>query len=50
VESLEQKRIGSNKVLDDAGIRLGCVVSDIDGVSARAMVEALIKGGSTPEQ
>jgi len=39
-----------HKVLDDAGIRLGCVVSDIDGVSARAMVEALIRGGSTPEQ
>ncbi len=39
-----------HKVLDDAGIRLGCVVSDIDGVSARAMVEAIIEGGSTPEQ
>ena len=39
-----------HRVLDDAGIRLGCVVSDIDGVSARAMVEAIIKGGSTPEQ
>lgn len=39
-----------HKVLDDAGIRLGCVVSDIDGISARAMVEALIRGGSTPEQ
>ena len=39
-----------HKVLDDAGIRLGCVVSDIDGVSARAMVEALIQGGSTPEE
>jgi transposase len=39
-----------HKILDDAGIRLGCVVSDIDGVSARAMVEALIKGGYTPEQ
>ena len=39
-----------HKVLDDAGIRLGCVVTDIDGVSARAMVEALIEGGSTPEQ
>lgn len=39
-----------HKVLDDAGIRLGCVVSDIDGVSARAMVESLIQGGSTPEQ
>jgi len=39
-----------HKILDDAGIRLGCVVTDIDGVSARAMVEALIDGGSTPEQ
>lgn len=39
-----------HKVLDDAGIRLGCVVTDIDGVSARAMVEALIRGGSTPAQ
>jgi len=39
-----------HKVLDDAGIRLGCVVSDIDGVSARSMVEALIEGGFTPEQ
>jgi transposase len=39
-----------HKILDDAGIRLGCVVTDIDGVSARAMVEALIDGGLTPEQ
>ncbi len=39
-----------HKILDDAGIRLGCVVTDIDGVSARAMVEALIEGGSTPAQ
>jgi transposase len=46
--SAEKNRL--HKVLDDAGIRLGCVVTDIDGVSARAMVEALIDGGSTPEQ
>jgi len=46
--SAEKNRL--HKVLDDAGIRLGCVVSDIDGVSARVMVEALIDGGSTPEQ
>jgi transposase len=30
-----------HKTLDDAGIKLGSVVSDIDGVSARAMVAAL---------
>jgi transposase len=39
-----------HKVLDDAGIRLGCVVTDIDGVSARQMIEALIEGSMTPEQ
>jgi transposase len=39
-----------HKVLDDCGIRLGCVVSDIDGVSGRAMVKALIQGEQTPEQ
>jgi transposase len=35
-----------HKVLDDGGIKLGGVVSDIDGVSARAMVSALIAGQS----
>ena len=34
------------KMLDDAGIKLGAVVSDIHGVSARAMVRGLIKGQS----
>ncbi len=33
-----------HKVLDDAGIRLGGVVSDIHGVSAQAMIEGLIAG------
>ncbi len=33
-----------HKTLDDAGIKLGSVVSDINGVSARAMVAALIQG------
>jgi len=33
-----------HKILDDGGIKLGGVVSDIDGVSARAMVSALIAG------
>jgi len=31
-----------HKLLDNAGIKLGGVVSDIDGVSARTMVEGLI--------
>ena len=33
-----------HKVLDDAGVRLGSVVSDINGVSAKAMIQGLIDG------
>lgn len=33
-----------HKVLDDGGVKLGAVVSDINGVSARAMVAGLIEG------
>jgi transposase len=33
-----------HKVLDDAGIKLGSVVSDINGVSATAIVDGLIDG------
>jgi transposase len=33
-----------HKILDDGGVKLGGVVSDINGVSARAMVSALIEG------
>jgi transposase len=39
-----------HKVLDDCGIRLGAVVSDIDGVSAREMVRALLDGSSSPKE
>lgn len=38
-----------HKVLDDAGIRLGGVVSDIDGVSARRLIEGLIEGKAVEE-
>ena len=43
----EKNRLG--KVLSDAGVRLGVVVSDLHGKSARAMIAALI-AGATPEQ
>jgi hypothetical protein len=33
-----------HKVLTDGGIRLGVVVSDLHGQSARAMVKAIIVG------
>lgn len=35
-----------HKILDDGGIKLGGVVSDINGVSARAMVAGLLAGSS----
>ena len=36
------------KLLEDAGIKLSAVVSDIVGVSGRAMLESLIAGNSDP--
>ena len=39
-----------HKVLDSCGIRLGCVVSSIDGVSATRIIEALIEGSESPDE
>jgi transposase len=38
-----------HKLLDDAGIKLGGVVADIDGVCASKMLEGLIAGGKPDE-
>jgi transposase len=38
-----------HKLLTDAGIRLGVVVSDLHGQSARSMVKGIIAGKSVPE-
>jgi transposase len=35
-----------HKILDDTGIRLGAVVSDINGVSAQVIIDGLIRGES----
>lgn len=45
--SAETNRL--HKVLDDSGIRLGGVVSDINGVSAQEMISGLIAGKSPQE-
>ena len=45
--SLAAEKNRLHKVLDDAGIRLGGVVSDLHGVSAQAMISGLI-AGQTP--
>lgn len=47
VMASEKNRL--HKLLDDAGLRLGCVVSDIDGVSARQIIAALSQGEASPE-
>ena len=38
-----------HKVLEDAGIKLASVASDVLGVSGRAMIEALVAGTRDPE-
>jgi transposase len=38
-----------HKVLEDTGIKLDCVATDILGVSGRAMLEALCRGTTDPE-
>ena len=38
------------KMLEDASIKFGSVISDVGGVSGRAMIEALIAGESDPER
>ena len=44
----EKNRI--HKILDDCGVKLGSVVSDINGVASRQIINALIEGKRTPEQ
>ena len=38
-----------HKVLEDAGVKLACVATDVLGVSGRAMLDALIAGTRDPE-
>lgn len=38
-----------HKVLEDAGVKLACVASDVLGMSGRAMLEALVSGTRDPE-
>uniref|UniRef100_A0ABX1PRA9 IS110 family transposase n=2 Tax=Aromatoleum anaerobium TaxID=182180 RepID=A0ABX1PRA9_9RHOO len=49
VGQLASEKNRLHKVLTDGGIRLGVVVSDLHGQSARAMVKAIIEGHSPNE-
>jgi transposase len=39
-----------HKTLDDCGIKIGCVITNMGGVTATSIIEALIEGKMTPEQ
>lgn len=47
VAAAEKNRLG--KCLDGAGIKLSSVLSDIDGVTARKLIDALCEGTCTPD-
>lgn len=47
VSQLAAEKNRLHKVLTDGGIRLGVVVSDVHGLTARKMVKALIAGAAT---
>ena len=49
VGQLASEKNRLHKVLTDSGVRLGVVVSDLHGLSARAMVKAIIAGESPSE-
>lgn len=49
VSQLASEKNRLHKVLTDSGIRLGLVVSDLHGKSARAMVKAIIEGRPADE-
>ena len=38
-----------HKILEDTGIKLDCVATDILGASGRAMLDALVAGTTDPE-
>lgn len=39
-----------HKVLEDCGYKISCVVSDINGVTAKQMIKALMEGGQSPKE
>ena len=43
-----RKKNRFHKTLESCGIKLSCVLTDIDGVSARLMITALVEGQKEP--
>jgi transposase len=49
IKERQQEANRLHKVLEDAGIKLACVATDVLGVSGRQMLEALISGTRDPK-
>jgi transposase len=49
IKERQQEANRLHKVLEDAGIKLSCVATDVLGVSGREMLQALISGTRDPE-
>jgi transposase len=50
VREIAQHTLRIQKVLEDANLKLTSVISDVLGMSGRAMIEAIIKGEQNPER
>ena len=48
VGTAEKNRV--QKILEDANVKLGNILSDVFGASGQMMLEALLEGSATPEQ
>src|SRR5690349_236386 len=50
VREISQHSLRIQKVLEDANLKLGSVLSDVLGKSGRAMLDAIVAGQSDPAQ
>ena len=49
IQARQRETLRLHKVIEDTGIKLGCVATDIMGKSGRAMLDALVSGTKHPE-
>jgi transposase len=49
IQARQRETLRLHKAIEDTGIKLGCVASDIMGRSGRAMLDALVGGTTDPE-
>jgi len=49
IQARQRETLRLHKILEDTGIKLGCVATDIMGKSGRAMLDALVSGTKDPD-